>query len=111
MFPAYGGITKHLVPHKRKWWSVDATEVDKQAMTLEAILRFHAAPKQIHYLSIDVEGSEYEILKAFPFDEYQFLAVTIEGRSCDDLLTNRGYEQVNCSLLRRRMGTFFRVSQ
>ena len=76
-------------------------------MALEAILRFHAAPKQIHYLSIDVEGSEYEILKAFPFDEYQFLAVTIEGRSCDDLLTNRGYEQVNCSLLRRRMGTLF----
>ena len=64
-------------------------------MTLEAILRLHAAPKQIHYLSIDVEGSEYEILKAFPFDEYQFLAATIEGRSCDDLPTNRGYEQVS----------------
>ena len=64
-------------------------------MMLEAILRFHATPMQIHYLSIDVEGSEYEILKASPFDEYQFLAVTIEGRSCDDLLKNRGYEQVS----------------
>jgi FkbM family methyltransferase len=94
-FPGYGGITEHLVPHKKAYWSVDAREVDKQTATLQDLLTRHGAPKRIEYLSLDVEGSEYEILKGFPFDEYTFLAISVEGRSCDDLLENQGYERVD----------------
>ena len=32
----------------------------------------------IDYLSLDVEGAEFEVLKNFPFDEYKFLSITIE---------------------------------
>ena len=52
----------------------------------------------IHYVSIDTEGSEYEILAAFPFDAYQVGAFTIE-HNCEEpkrarireLLESHGY--------------------
>jgi len=76
-----------------------------QAVTLEYILDKHNAPKIIDYLSIDTEGSEYEIIKVFPFNKYQFRLITIEhnaftGRDVDikkqgnirKLLTANEYE-------------------
>jgi hypothetical protein len=30
------------------------------------------------YLSLDVEGSEYDILKTFDFDNYKFRCITVE---------------------------------
>jgi hypothetical protein len=35
-------------------------------------------PSKIEYLSIDTEGSEYEILASFPFDKYLFGCITCE---------------------------------
>ncbi|MDJ0580372.1 FkbM family methyltransferase [Crocosphaera sp.] len=54
--------------------------------TLESILQKYKAPKIIDYLSIDVEGAETRILKNFPFEDYIFLALTIERPS--DVLHN-----------------------
>lgn len=34
--------------------------------------------KTIHFMSVDVEGAEYEILKVFPFDKYKIYSLTIE---------------------------------
>ncbi len=45
---------------------------------LASILRDAGAPRVIDYLSLDTEGSEYEILRTFPFDEYCFLSMTVE---------------------------------
>ena len=60
-------------------------------------LKVHNSPKQIDYLSIDTEGSELEILRAFKFEDYDGL-VTVEHnfREPDrqailDLLTSKGY--------------------
>jgi FkbM family methyltransferase len=50
----------------------------KQTEPLAAVLKRHQAPQRIEYLSLDTEGSEYIILKDFPFDTYRFLAITIE---------------------------------
>tara|TARA_Y100000310_G_scaffold328692_1_gene397230 strand:+ start:1882 stop:2529 length:648 start_codon:yes stop_codon:yes gene_type:complete len=76
-----------------------------QTVTLEHILDKHKAPKIIDYLSIDTEGAEYEIIRVFPFNKYQFRAITIEhnaftGRDIDikkqanirKLLTANGYK-------------------
>ena len=49
------------------------------------------------YLSIDTEGSEFEILAKFDFDKYEFEIITCEHNYTDAreklhrLLTSKGY--------------------
>ena len=77
-----------------------ATEtVRLKGYPLVDLLRKHGAPKQIDYLSLDVEGAEWLILKNFPFDEYSFRCMTIERGSNDYLrlrakLLGQGYRLV-----------------
>ena len=60
---------------------------------LDKILRDHEAPPIIDYLSLDVEGAEWEILRSFPFNTYTFRAISIEsaGHSLNALLEKNGY--------------------
>ena len=52
--------------------------VEKQMVVLSDVLDKYKAPPIIDYLSLDVEGAELRILKAFPFDRYIFRVMTIE---------------------------------
>jgi FkbM family methyltransferase len=47
-------------------------------LSLNDFLQQHGAPNEIDYLSVDTEGSEYEILQAFPFDRWRVRLLTIE---------------------------------
>ena len=64
-----------------------------RSTTLLSILKKFNAPKTIDYLSLDVEGSEEEILKKFPFKKYKFLTLTIErpSKSLNKLLFKNKY--------------------
>ncbi|RPH51042.1 MAG: FkbM family methyltransferase [Desulfobacteraceae bacterium] len=68
-------------------------------ISLMDLLRKYDAPYRIDYLSIDTEGSEYEILKAFDFDAYRISIITCEHNFTDDrqkiydLLTSQGYKR------------------
>jgi FkbM family methyltransferase len=68
-----------------------------QTITLLDLLKKHGAPKKIDYLSIDTEGSEFEILNAFDFSAYQFGVITCEHNFTPErdkiyaLLTSHGY--------------------
>jgi|694.fasta_scaffold05646_7 FkbM family methyltransferase len=73
-----GGITDHIDRWKHHPAVFSAKKETIKTDTLYNILKKHNAPKFIHYLSLDTEGSEYEILKYFPFDEYTFGCMTIE---------------------------------
>lgn len=70
-----------------------------KTISLYDLLEKHNAPKHIDYLSIDTEGSEYEILKNFDFEKYVFKIITIEHNytSMRDkiftLLTSKGYKR------------------
>ncbi len=70
-----------------------------RTISLNDLLRKHQAPKYIDYLSIDTEGSEYEILNAFNFSEYNIGIITIEHNYTTNremifaLLTSRGYKR------------------
>ena len=49
-----------------------------KSMTLEMLLKKYNAPKVINYISIDTEGSEFDIIKKFNFNLYDIKFVTIE---------------------------------
>lgn len=51
---------------------------DTDCFTLEYFLDNVECPKTIDYMSIDVEGGEFDIIKIFPFDKYFIKYITIE---------------------------------
>jgi FkbM family methyltransferase len=57
---------------------------DTPCITLLSLLKLANAPKIIDYLSIDVEGSEYDIIREFPFDDYFIKYLTIEHNANGD---------------------------
>jgi FkbM family methyltransferase len=70
-----------------------------ETVSLSDLLKRHGAPRHIDYLSIDTEGSEYEILKSFDFNEYSFGVITCEHNykpvreDIFNLLTSNGYSR------------------
>jgi FkbM family methyltransferase len=70
-----------------------------KSISLEDLLHKYGAPKVIDYLSIDTEGSEFDILKKFNFDRYTFSVITCEHNFTSNrekvrvLLENNGYER------------------
>ena len=70
-----------------------------KTISLEDMLQKHNAPKQIDYLSIDTEGSEFEILNSFNFNEYDIKIITCEHNFTPNrekiysLLIKNGYKR------------------
>lgn len=70
-----------------------------ETISLNDLLEKYNAPRLIDYLSIDTEGSEYEILNNFDFEKYHFRVITCEHNhtnqreSIYELLTNFGYKR------------------
>lgn len=73
----------------------DGIPVLKDSITLESLLIKYNAPKTIHFLAMDIEGSELTVLKDFPFDKYEILSIALEGNSCTKLLQEKGYNKVS----------------
>ena len=71
-----------------------------ETISLRDLLGKHNAPSFIDYMSVDTEGSEFEILEAFDFDEYQFGLITIEHNytesreKLEKLMGKAGYKRV-----------------
>ena len=70
---ASGIMDENIGPFTRKDQSVLKTTT-----TLGNILDKFKAPNIIDYLSLDVEGQEYNILSTFPFNKYKFRCITVE---------------------------------
>jgi FkbM family methyltransferase len=68
-----------------------------ETISLLDLLRKYDAPRAIDYLSIDTEGSEFDILKDFDFTTYQFRVITCEHNftstreKLHQLLAKNGY--------------------
>ena len=68
----YSGRDMHRVERK------DGGTYMVETISLLDLLREYQAPRVIDYLSIDTEGSEFDILKDFDFAAYQFRVITCE---------------------------------
>lgn len=101
----FSGMTKHaaLDGHeaKRSAFLTDARNlVTLRTISLDDLLINHGAPRRIDYLSIDTEGSEFEILAAFPFSDWQIDLITVEHNftaqreQIHRLLASHGYTRV-----------------
>jgi FkbM family methyltransferase len=79
---------------------------DVMTISLNDLLKKYKAPKYIDYLSIDTEGTEFEILNAFDFNEWTFGIITIEHNYTPSremifsLLSLNGYERKHQGLSR-----------
>ena len=73
--------------------------------TLTQILIENNAPSEMDYLSLDIEGGEYEALKNFNFKKYKWKFITAERPNLDLnlLLDKNGYVQV----FHREYDTFY----
>ncbi|WP_269625319.1 FkbM family methyltransferase [Prochlorococcus marinus] len=67
-------------------------------ISLLDLLRKYKAPNIIEYLSMDTEGSEYEIIRDFDFEKYKFRVITIERNNNREkiftLLKSKGYKRI-----------------
>lgn len=72
----------------------------KETISLEDLLIQNNAPAFIDYLSIDTEGSEFEILRAFDFTKFSFGLISVEHNYRENrqeihkLLTSAGYVRI-----------------
>ena len=82
--------------------TVDLIKDNKFSFTVKTIsltdmLEKHNAPSLIDYLSIDTEGSEFDILSSHDFSKYNFSVITVEHNYTEQrekihkLLSEKGY--------------------
>jgi FkbM family methyltransferase len=71
-----------------------------ETISLQDLLVQYGAPHQIDYLSIDTEGSEFDILSAVDFTKYMFSIITVEHNFTESrekifqLLSRNGYKRI-----------------
>jgi FkbM family methyltransferase len=92
------GLEAHIDRHIE---TLAAPRITVRARTLKSILLEHGAPFEIDYLSIDTEGSEYEVLRGIDWKERRFGFISIEHNFVEprravmrDFLTAHGYKRL-----------------
>jgi len=83
------------------------SSIEVDGITLSELFKQYNVPKVIDYISLDIEGGEYNALLGFPFNEYKFLTLTVEHNIYNgdkqnlinkekifDLLTNNNYFRI-----------------
>jgi len=100
----YSTINKLSNNDLHKQIRVKGKTYEVNTISLNDLLEKYKAPKEIDYLSIDTEGSEYEILKSFNFEKYNIKIITCEHNYTDlqekifNLLSLKGYQRVQQEL-------------
>jgi len=100
---AYGGsqefADKDEHKDKRDAYAAVGHVATFTSISLDDFLQQHLAPCDIDYISIDTEGSEYDLLSRFPFEKWNIHLLTIEHNFTDQremicqLLEAHGYRR------------------
>ena len=73
---------------------------DVRTVSLNDLLKSACAPRSIDFMSIDTEGSEYDILRVFPFEDWNISLITVEHNFRKDrdnmhtVLQSKGFVRV-----------------
>jgi FkbM family methyltransferase len=93
----FSGITDYMSTYRDR--SGDTIEL--VTVTLTEVLNDHNAPSVIDYLSLDTEGSEFQILSGCDMTRYRFRVITVEHnheetkrRKIRELLQLHGYAHI-----------------
>jgi FkbM family methyltransferase len=85
--------------HRLDDFQIERYEVT--TVTLNDIFEERGIPQEIDFMSVDTEGSEFDVLKGINFSKYSFRALAIEHNydeaklgSIRNLLAGHGYRQV-----------------
>lgn len=98
----YGGRVQEMesdmhADKRKAYWSDPSYRATFRTESLHDLLVRLGAPHRIDYLSIDTEGSEFEILEAFPFESWELRLITVEHNFTQTreriraLLESKGY--------------------
>jgi FkbM family methyltransferase len=96
-FPKLSTINYHTKSDKHQDIRKEGKKYKVNTISLVDLLQKYNAPKIIDYLSIDTEGSEYEILSSFNFEKYTVKVITCEHNFTSNrdkifnLLLKKGY--------------------
>jgi len=93
----YSTINSYSDKDRHKERRKKGNTYDVKTISLNELLEKHEAPVDIDYLSIDTEGSEFEILNNFDFSKHSFKVITCEHNFTPmrgkifELLVKNGY--------------------
>jgi len=83
----FSGISEYIISHKR---FVDSSKktINLKTTTLADLLHKFHAPSFIEYLSVGIEGGEWEALRSFDFQKYTFGLINIKHNFLEPLRTD-----------------------
>lgn len=90
----YGGIVGRMderLANRKK--EPDSQIEERYTAPLNEVFSQYHVPATIDYLSLDVEGAEYLIMKDFPFEQYEIKIMTVErpNEELRTLLAQKGF--------------------
>ena len=105
MFPMLSSISSFASSdkHKKMRKKYLVKNKVKETISVKTFLKKYKCPRTIDYLSIDTEGSEYRILKAFDFKKYKVNVITVEHNytinkyKIEKLLISQNFKLVDIS--------------
>ena len=95
--PEFSGAHKFIRQDHHAEKRAGGREYPVPTLSLGDLLELRQAPREIDFLSIDVEGGEYEILASFDFERYRIHAIFCEHNytpqriKIQQLLAQKGY--------------------
>jgi FkbM family methyltransferase len=98
--PEFSTISEYIDQDSHHRTRIGGNVYEVESVSLIDLLNSHGTPTVIDYLSMDTEGSEYEILKNFDFSKYSFQVITVEHNYTSNrellhgLLSSNGYVRV-----------------
>ena len=100
-YPELSGLKENLDKDNNHHLRNEANTVEVETISLNDLIGQNTSNKNIDYISIDTEGSEYEILKNFDFKKYNVEIFTVEHNFVEkkrkaifDLLSSNNYLRV-----------------